>query len=896
MTKFRKTLVDYIFEPRIFWPEDNYFHSRNREKMVRARRANGLKTQADLDDRIIGWLERRARIGAPSLFAMSTGASGCHYLGSILASRPEYRMIGEIYFPPRLVEIATGLENEIERRMLLDAVSALPAAGGELKPEIIPVNVMHLRPDSPNDVIRQNLAGARFIGLIRNPFHIAISRAFRKEAYRRATNPDQSDRDYAAMQARQVRRFFQMFDARRWDAIIRYEALSEAPLQVAKDCLHLLGLPSTELSTNELAVNNHNTAARPAIEPEIAESLSGILSDTAAAWHYRAPEELLPPKGPGERRWAPMATELETAANIRFVGQGGQLKVATSLPGFCLKELNFDALDKTLEGASGTWKMYFWTLGWLYLVPHLQDPDRGQAYWLGEIIDRAAVWCRNPKDAPERFWDDHATAYRLATLVDIRAQLPPGEDQAGVGSELEFVLSTHIAKLVGFARSDRWAGSNHSVFHALSLLDAALFAEHVESNGMTRERLLSFGLAHLDKALTDMLDSATGISREQSFQYHIWALDLLRGVERFVSDNDLRISFPIAGCYEKMVSFGAYAMVGDEPMPAIGDTPYRATYRRSALDAKARQFGIDPIPSPQELGVGDRIDQLSAVVGADDGLTVMRRHDKSDSARDSLVVFSHFPERKSHGHFDALSVWHTFRGAPLLIDSGGPFAYGMPDRFDYFMDPVAHNCVLVGDASHRGGARLLRQGGSDVARVAHARIDDNSGFSHDRIVHLDAEHVLTIVDVLQSSDGAERDIAMLYHLPPEIEADCVAAPGGALISLGDRALLQIRSSVADWKLDIVEGDGEGRVKGWVTAAQGQKIPAPVSVASCRAAALCAVTTVKGLDGEPARGRRGKRRSAIKPEEIRSWMEPEALVDAERPIEFLLERLRDLSAD
>ena len=68
------------------------------------------------------------------------------------------------------------------------------------------------------------------------------------------------------------------------------------------------------------------------------------------------------------------------------------------------------------------------------------------------------------------------------------------------------------------------------------------------------------------------------------------------------------------------------------------------------------------------------------------------------------VSFLHQENRAPHGHFDALSITICHDNIPFLIDSGGPFKYGDPLRFSYFMSNRAHNNLILNNRVHQSFA------------------------------------------------------------------------------------------------------------------------------------------------------------------------------------------------
>src|SRR5690606_3626905 len=99
---------------------------------------------------------------------------------------------------------------EKERMMLFDLVSYFPSRGvKDDRPDIAPVNIMHLRPDMPTRFVRE-MGGHHLILLMRNPFDIVYSRTFRKQDYRVEVDPTASDLEYLKKQIRNVKRFYNL--------------------------------------------------------------------------------------------------------------------------------------------------------------------------------------------------------------------------------------------------------------------------------------------------------------------------------------------------------------------------------------------------------------------------------------------------------------------------------------------------------------------------------------------------------------------------------------------------------------------------------------------------------------------------------------------------------------
>jgi len=846
MASLIEILSSYLLEPEMFWPEQNYFHGRNREKIIWARQRLEIKSEQDIADNLLPRLLERAQSDADSLFVISTGASGCHFFGSVVASSNRYKLIGEVYFPPRLVEMACEAGNDVSAKVIMDCVSAIPMGRiGAIAKGNIPVNIMHLRPDSPIREIRRLLPQGRLVSLIRNPYDIAVSRSFRKNEYRETANPGVQDSDYAVMQSRLVRNYFSRMKTHKWDAIVRYENLRENPLQVALDVLETAQLPSAGLRYAKPVMDNHNTAPPPDVPGAIAHIIHDNLAVTAAGWHYSRPSHLKFSDLTHERHWVPMARELRINKVLRHIREKQELLVVPDLEGF---DPRGSLEDIRLDTRSQTWCMYFWTFCWLHLCPDLQDGEELQLEWLGRAIDLAEEYSITPSAAPDRFWDDHATSYRSATLLYFIHKFCDTETVRSRHAKLGAIFLGHADKLESFLNSSRWERNNHGVFHAMAYINLHLNSDIVIAGTENPKNKLKRGLRSLTKTLSEIIDPETGISREQCFHYHLWSIALLKDVDEFLEQIGLGIGFNVHDLIEKMLAFGRFLMVGDESLPAIGDTAYRSGYKESFIAAKEAELLERPLRNVAQLGIGICQGPFTTVLGTDQEFYAVRL-EPGERADASLLIMTNWPARVSHGHFDTLSVWFTKAGAPLLIDSGGPYAYGDQQRFEYFILPQAHNTVVVDRKTYRGGARMIRRGGNESVQFFHACIEDNSGVSHHRISALLETGELLILDQLASLDGESHEVSALFHFPPDAEVASTAAGTGHVVDIrpqeGTTERMFMASVGAELDLRVSGGDQEQAFRGWVTGRQGHMQESPVLIAQMHTKDTFLVSVLEG---------------------------------------------------
>lgn len=848
MTTLLDAISGYLLTPEVFWPDDHYFHRRNRDKIARARAQLGVQTREDVQAHVLPGLLARAKDGGRSLFLISCGASGDEILAPLIASSPRYRLVGEVYFPEALVKLADELADPMEARALMDCVSALPMGSRELlSPARIPVNVMHLRSDSPLDQIRTHLPGARQVALLRNPYDVAVSRSFRKQSYRQAANPGMDDLEYATMQSRYVRNIFALMEQKYWNARLRYEDLLQDPQGQASALLQTLKLPADGLEATAEGAGPQN-AGPPGILPTRIQTLfRDILGPTVQAWGYELPPkaEALPivPLSAGIRNlWLPMRETLLTPEVIGAVQREKALFVGAKLP-------SFDPLNGIagvgLETRSAAWKQQFWSLCWLHLLEHLEGGAALQEWWFWQMLDLADEYTRLPDSAPAEFWDGPACARRAATLLWCVYKYSDRPEMEQRIDQLDRLFLAHLEHLEGGLFQSRGTGNAQLMPLALGYISLLVHAEMPELEG--RAERLQYGLDWLAEALTCLVDPETGATREQCFHNLLQRVGLVEEVAEALEQTGLEIGFDCRQVIDRMLAFAEELCVGGHCLPAIGDTPLQGGYDRAYLDAKQQRMSGRADRGPQ---VRDQDQGPAVTATCTDDFGVIRRYDQAGQGG-TLVVMTAAQDRRPHGHFDALSVWFTRRNQPVLVDSGGPYAYDQQLRFDYFLTSRAHNTILVDGADYRGPARMVRCDSTAQGHVLLGEIADNGGMHHQRIVALQADDTLLVVDRLTSLDGAEHQLNLLYHLDPEAQLTLEADQG--LVCIGDDVRLWVGASSQTPALRSTSGDQDADFPGWVTSRPGTCQAAPVLIAEISGDDVFLVSVVEG--DEPLSGLR-----------------------------------------
>lgn len=847
----RDTLLSLLRHPREHWPDDSYFHRRNREKLARS--LARLRKEQDADDaelveRLLATVLRRRDAGIGTLYVMSNGSSGCHHLGSLLGDVPRFSMTDEVYLSPRLIREAG---QSTDHNVLVDAVNVLHLGTlGHRAEQDWVVNIGHLRHDVAPSHLRALAPADRFALLLRNPYDVAISRAYRKPDYRAASGADSvDDLSYLADQAGLTASHFTRAVKVRWDAVVRYEALMSEPRHVLAElatCVRVdvpPGAMSAAILRHSRAYrsdgvasehDNLNPAPKPRLGPAASTMLGDLLSEAAGRWGYQPNAEVADAwdaavRSCGRDRrtlhlWRPLfdAAHFSQAAYERL--RAGEIRVhdhlATTARPVDDDDWTADPLDNR------TWRLHYQSLGWLLSFSWAIDAGLDVEQNLDEIASTLLSWIeRNVESASrdEMAWDDHATADRAAVMAYLlHHHLSTVLDRAG-RDRIVRALDVHIETIAEYRRSERWIDSNHGAFHAMGALNVAL----VLDDHPVGRRAWVVALEYLTACLPRLVHP-DGVAVEQSVAYHTIDLELLRAAHAVLTSNsvDVDIGIDIPAVERSMVSFNRAISGVDRARPSIGDTPYGDAIPVHALETHLTNDATETAAD------------APTCVYPSAGVVVLRSGDESPGAV-GRATFVTTGARIHHGHFDRLSVTFHLDGHEVLVDAGGPYAYGHSMRFGYFVSTLAHNTVLLDGATTQPGARLVRVGGEQGIHWAVGEIGVHQGHRVRRAVALVDGVSLCVFDRIDpiSRDGSDHVFTTLWHLDPAAQPSVRPGPAGAVVDLPhDRR--PMRLGTTSTAIEIVTGrpvDDPQGPQGWVTTGPGQLEPAPVLVAEHRGA-------------------------------------------------------------
>lgn len=471
-----------------------------------------------------------------------------------------------------------------------------------------------------------------------------------------------------------------------------------------------------------------------------------------------------------------------------------------------------------------TWMAGYHALGWLgALARGYREGDVA----LGEALGRYVVsWIEsNPTvDPPSvRSWYNGAVHRRTNSIVSYMDVLLDVLDDEQL-EEVLISLHLHGTRLSSYLTEERLYGHNHNLFHSLALLNLARSVPVLRSAAPWQEGATD----RLHSLLREMVNPVDGVSTEQSSQYHFVAMDLFASARQYLVTSGDDYAAEDLSLLAEMTTFGALLPDPGGTLPAIGDTPFGATDARAM--ALLREYEEAGLSSPEAQFVlsrgrdGRRPADATFFGGEGYGIFRPSYGEEGDWEDDLHLVVDMGPSNRVHGHRDAMNVLLAWRGEQMLVDTGGPFQYGVPDR-QAIMSAGAHNTVVV-DAMDYGPGDVAIERTLDRQRYALITgvHDKTPGVQHRRTVMLVKPRLVLVIDELSTAGAANRRFDLLYHLPPgaAVQPDRL----GAVVSKGRAGLGFAVAAGSDASLRIREAETDP-LFGWVATGNATVEGAPV---------------------------------------------------------------------
>lgn len=442
----------------------------------------------------------------------------------------------------------------------------------------------------------------------------------------------------------------------------------------------------------------------------------------------------------------------------------------------------------------------------------------------GAVIRSVLSWMEvNPPGRGVNWYSGIEAGYRLVSLSVIISALDPWIDSA-TGEKLAAFVAAHGTWLARFP-SLFSSANNHLVAEAMGLaLAARLLPGHAKA-----QEWLTQGRSRLeDRALA--LFHEDGVGQEQSPAYSAFTLEmLLVGFAAIGADAPLpSVRERLAKAAQALCAFldddGIVPLIGDDDQSRVlmahgSDEPrYAASIAASIAGFLERPDVAPHISDPHWRDIVFAAPPRGPVPA--DGTTTFT-HGGYTIRRGEIAgrrvhfTFDHGPlgfgALAAHGHADALSVWLSLDGQPVLVDAGTYLYHSEGENRRRFRVTPVHNTLTLGGVSQsepsgpfnwmprRARATLDKEADSLPLAVSasHDGYEKRFGVIHRREI-TETANGFDITDSLSGTEPAgEVEIAFLlapdldvFAVQGEVQASrdgrhelTLAAPEGATIEI-----------------------------------------------------------------------------------------------------------------
>jgi len=240
------------------WPENRQNQVAKLDAfLATAAEKSGVNRDAVIDQ-VIEVAAQRMASRPLTVFLISCGSSGSHWLEAMLAAFPDYVACGEVYLPRNLTK-STYAWDAASRSAFMDCVhlAHVPREKGSLVDSKL-INSAHLSGWIMSKLMQPPKAR---VLLLRNPVDIVISRTFRKDDYRKFTLPGGTDDEYLNRNIDFVNAFYRKAAESDADHVVKYEDLRASGVDTLDALLRSLG-DEQALADITAVVERHSAEAQ----------------------------------------------------------------------------------------------------------------------------------------------------------------------------------------------------------------------------------------------------------------------------------------------------------------------------------------------------------------------------------------------------------------------------------------------------------------------------------------------------------------------------------------------------------------------------------------------------------------------------------------------------------
>ena len=496
------------------------------------------------------------------------------------------------------------------------------------------------------------------------------------------------------------------------------------------------------LTVHEALLRNRTRFAPSQIDDEMLQAL--LSADRTAA-----------PRYPQSYPYHPSVMRVAQELRDGFVTSQSGAKVG-------LAEISWS--DESVEKISASSRFHFHALKWVIDLLDGYEIAGDQIYLdrSKELVGKWISECLYTETWPH-VWDDHGTALRALALCRLWAVLRATEPDPSFIRQLLDAILRHAEKLS--RKTFYRPGHNHGVTQAYALMAIGLFFAAYSP----AKRWAKLGRLRLERQMAQNV-SSEGLHLEHSPYYHFYVFRQFYYAFCMAKAYD----FPFSDAFQQrllaMVRTGFDLVKPNQKLATLGDTS-----RGSPLLFDSTDLDSWCLPHSEEAAAllkgkkDSRRAELTSVVYPKSGVAVLRHAslDENGDAADSYLILrlSTFPT--AHIHRDVFSFELFAYGQDLIVDSGGPFAYGHPMRDEYFLTTRAHNTVVVDGMDQAiGESKLITWSTSKECDLLVAEHKNYPGVTHRRAILFIKPAIFIVIDKL-CGDGV-HSYSQLFHLATEL--------------------------------------------------------------------------------------------------------------------------------
>ncbi len=398
-------------------------------------------------------------------------------------------------------------------------------------------------------------------------------------------------------------------------------------------------------------------------------------------------------------------------------------------------------------------------------------------------------------------------------------------------------LQNHLEQaLINLGQNERWEENNHRFFHAMSLTTyASVFGQadgtpYFEENAAVH---LQHGLNVIDEILSRIVDVETGVTQEQSFNYHRLDLSLVLEVQRYIVDQGHALGRDYSELMERMLEFDLLARRPGDTITEVGDTYLGAQGGQSYINAVINAGLISP-HARYVLTEGAEGERPADVIDySEAGYVLFRPVYAWENAQDTRLLIDVSEHKVSHGHYDNTNLLLSAYGERILVDSGGPFSYDRtaefgldgPFRKEYFIESEAHNVLVVDGESFDADTQLVSLLDRPDFSFTTARHSGYQDITVTRSTLLIKPGLLLVFDTAENAGAQPHQFELNWHFDPKAQG--VDAAARSDFRVGSAFVDAAFATGGAASYDVIQGRLGDDPQGWVTTGLYEATPAPV---------------------------------------------------------------------